>query len=341
MRSWIPLLTFVFVLGSFALPHLAQASIPFFGPIIPAGNNVCPAGWGMLMTVVNNIIEFLLTLAIVFVAPLMIAYAGFTYVAYSGNPGKRSEANKMLTNTIIGIVVALASWMIVDAVMAVLYNPSAAGGTWTSLINSNGEACLPQAGALPTDPLNPTKTTPGVSAGAGTGVLSSGTGACDASVVQKAAAAGGYTLTTAQSNVLACIAKPESSCGSNTKVAHKKDGTPTTATGAFQITFGAGTDNCHQLNLQVCTDAATAAVGWSGGNLNCSSVFTCSLSNPSACLPKSGKAANAAACTAAALNLNCNASAAACLVARNNGRFSDWTADPRSAIQTQCIDKNQ
>jgi hypothetical protein len=191
MRSRTSLFALLFIAGSLALPHLAHASIPFFGPIIPGGNNVCPAGWGMLMTVINNIIELLLTLAIVFVAPLMIAYAGFIYVAYSGNPGKRSEANKMLTNTIAGIVIALAGWMIVDAIMAALYNASApglSGISWSSLITSSGDFCLPQKGALPQDLLDPTKTTPGVTvtppSGTGGSCTVPGSGPCSLSNLQ-------------------------------------------------------------------------------------------------------------------------------------------------------------
>ncbi|MFZ1075183.1 MAG: hypothetical protein WAN50_02310, partial [Minisyncoccia bacterium] len=66
------------------------------------------------------------------------------------NPGAQSTARKILLNIVIGIVVALAGWLIVDAVMAVLYHPSdSTWGTWSSLITSGGiPPCLPQAGSL-------------------------------------------------------------------------------------------------------------------------------------------------------------------------------------------------
>jgi len=150
MRSKISLFAFIFVVGSFALPLAAHAGgIPFFGPIIPDAVNRCAAGWGMLITVINNIISFLITLAIVFVAPLMIAYSGFLLVVSQGDSGKRTEARKILTNTVVGIVIALAGWLIVDAIMAVLYNPSAVGNTWSQLITSGGALpCIPLAGSL-------------------------------------------------------------------------------------------------------------------------------------------------------------------------------------------------
>lgn len=152
MRSRATLFFALLFVGSLALPSFAHAGgIPFFGPIIPqdAGQAVCAAGWGMLIVVINNIISLLLTLAIVFVAPIMIAYSGFLFVANPVNPSGREEAKKILTNTIVGIVIALAGWMIVDAIMAVLYNPSTPGETWSSLVGSKGELpCIPLKGSL-------------------------------------------------------------------------------------------------------------------------------------------------------------------------------------------------
>jgi hypothetical protein len=152
MRSRVPLLVFLFTIGSFALPFVAHAqSIPFFGPIVPESASTCAIGWGALIVVINRIIALLITLAIVFVAPIMIAWAGFLFVINPVNAGGREKAKGILSNTIVGIVIALAGWLIVDAVMAVLYNPSAAGGTWSSIVSSGGlDYCLIQAASLQT-----------------------------------------------------------------------------------------------------------------------------------------------------------------------------------------------
>lgn len=166
MRSRATLFTTLLVAGLFVLPHVAQASIPFFGPIIPEANNQCAASWGMLIDVINNIISLLLTLAIVFVAPLMIAYAGFLFVVNPVNASGKEEAKKILTHTITGIVIALAGWLIVDAIMAALYSPKDIGKTWSSLVTSGGVAlyCIPLSQTL-----NQTK-----SGGQITGVSSTG-----------------------------------------------------------------------------------------------------------------------------------------------------------------------
>lgn len=133
-----------------ALPHMAFAeTIPFFGPIIPTAINYCPASFALFMTVVNNIIIFILTMAIVFVAPLMIAYAGFLYVVNPFNPSGIAQAKKIMLNLVVGIVIALAGWLIVDALFAVL-TPGGApfGQKWSAIIRGSGDPCLIQAGAL-------------------------------------------------------------------------------------------------------------------------------------------------------------------------------------------------
>jgi hypothetical protein len=100
------------------------------------------------LLVINNIILLLITLLITFVAPIMIAYAGFLLVVNPFNSEAKSKAKTMFLNLVIGLVIALASWLIVDALMAVIYNPSAfnstqAGSTfgsrWFEILTSGGQ----------------------------------------------------------------------------------------------------------------------------------------------------------------------------------------------------------
>ncbi|MDO8567053.1 MAG: pilin [bacterium] len=328
MRYRVPLFALLLVAGSLALPLAAHAGIPFFGPIIPDAYNQCAAGWGMLIDVINRIISLLITLAIVFVAPLMIAYAGFLFVVNPVNPSGKEKAKSVLLNTVVGIVIALAGWMIVDAIMVALYNPDTpiAGGrlgVWSDLIGSHGALpCIPLAESL-------RQAVPGVGI---TGIDASGgqflalptSGDCVASNLIQATAGSAYTLTQSQANTLSCIAVPESRCGSNTTGATQPNGTPTSASGMFQIVFGSGNDRCHNLNIPACSQAAGV-----DGNLNCYSAFRGGL-------PAPGKEAAAAACRRAAANLSCNAQAASCLIRADNG-FSAWTSDPRSSTQQNCI----
>jgi hypothetical protein len=228
--------TFLLVAGSLALPLVAYAGIPFFGPIVPVEVNKCAAGWGAVITVINNIISFLLTLVIVFVAPIMIAYSGFLFVVNPVSSGGIAKAKSILLNTIIGIVIAFAGWMIVDAIMAVLYHPtdaSLAGKAWSQLITSGGQDfCLVQEGALQN--LNQTNLgVTGVSASGNAVYVSGKAGAlcadtnsyCNVATLQKA----GFS-TIAQASAMSCIAMTESTGNPYTKPSS------TGACGLFQIT---------------------------------------------------------------------------------------------------------
>ena len=336
MRSRVSIFAFLLIAGSLSLPLVAHAGIPFFGPIIPPqsitgvqGSDVCAASWGMLVMVINNIISLLITLAIVFVAPLMIAYSGFLYVVNPVDPSGISKAKGILLNTVVGIVIALCGWLIVDALMAVLYNPTAVGKTWSQLIvGSSSDLCIPLKSSL-------SQATLGNTAGVSTGVLNGprlgkiGT-ACDPAVVTAAAAAGGYTLTPTQANTFACIALPESSCGApknppNYNWNSAKSSPGSSAAGAFQVLLQGHAD-CYENT--VCRTAAGVS-----GPLNCASGF--SGGNP---IP--AKSAVIDQCLKAANDLNCSTSAAACVLQQAGGNFRDWQQDVNSAVQTGCINSN-
>lgn len=324
MRSRVPLLVLLLGLVSFALPHLAYASIPYFGPIVPDLN--CGFGtqdtlqnaagsWGALIIVINNIISVLITIAIMVVAPLTIGYAGFLFVVNPINPSGKEKAKSILWNTVIGIVIALSAYLIVDAILAGLTGSGKGITYWSLVTGNNQDLCVKLAGSLsqtPTgggggNPINPNQP------------LGTGTGACDPSQVQQAAEAGGYQISNLEANILACIAKPESNCGANTTGATQPNGKPTSAAGPWQNVFGYA-DNCHSLTIPAC------------GNLNCHSAF-------SGGKPKPGMESLAQQCIAEVNNLTCAAAAAACLVQADGG-YTAWTRDPRASAQQQCISQN-
>lgn len=332
MRSRTLLLALVLAVGSLALPLAAHAAIPFFGPVIPPqsitgvlGSDTCAAGFGMLIMVINNIISLLLTVAILFVAPIMIAWSGFLFVVNPVNPSKKEEAKGILLHTVVGIVIALCGWLIVDAIMAVLYKPDTPvnGGTlgvWSQLITSGALGpCIPLAGSL-------SQATQQNTAGVSTGGLTLpptqqvGT-ACDPAAVLAAAAAGNpsYTLTTVEANTFACIAGPESSCGK--KLINFNFGKGSTAVGAFQVLL--------QSNASCYENTSCYAAAGVMGPLNCASGFT--GGNPI----QGSKVAQD--CVNAASNFNCSAASAACLLRRNHNSFSPWQQDVNSAVQSGCI----
>ncbi|MBU1292955.1 pilin [Patescibacteria group bacterium] len=330
------LLLFVLFMGS--LPVAAEAAnLPLLDPdwhLVPDPSELdescspgAPLGFAGTLQLIQNVMNGAVSLGIV-IFVLVIMFSGVLWILTSTNPENHSQAKKMLTNAVVGFLIMLSGWIIVDFVMKTLYDGDTAGfGPWNTIL-VGGDFCITAPDEAPPGLATGITQVPGGSGGYAGGPASVGYGNCAPSTILSAAAAGGYRITQAQANTLSCIAKPESSCGTNISGARTVDGRPTTAHGMFQIVMGYN-DKCHNLNIPVCTQAAKSA-GWTGtGNLNCSTAF-------SGGRVKAGMEELARVCRAAAANLTCNVSAAACLL-KERPSFSDWTADPRSTAQKACV----
>lgn len=119
-----------------------------FGPIVPEVCRACPCGFGGVLAIVQNVMNFIIAIGII-IATLIIVWGGILYVLSPANPENRSTANKMLINAVVGLLITLSAWLIVDFVMKTLYNPGAttpAGqrfGPWNSiLLTGEGAACV-------------------------------------------------------------------------------------------------------------------------------------------------------------------------------------------------------
>jgi len=86
-----------------------------------------------------NILDFLVA-TMVAVAALLFVNAGFFYLTAQGNASKVSKAHKLFVNTLIGLVLVLAAYMLVDVLMKTLVadegNISEAG-PWNSILCLN------------------------------------------------------------------------------------------------------------------------------------------------------------------------------------------------------------
>ncbi len=141
---------------------VSAATVNFFGPIVPAECN-CAAkssvnpgtvqsapDWGCVLATVQNLVAFAISIGVIIVV-LMMAYAGILWIASPFNPHNREEGRTLLMNAVIGLVITLMSWLIVDFVMKALYNPDAAAGytkggplPWNSILGNGtaGDRCL-------------------------------------------------------------------------------------------------------------------------------------------------------------------------------------------------------
>lgn len=121
----------------FLLPHVASAQ---FGPIVPEACRSCPCGFGGVLIIIQNIVNFVIALGIV-VATIIVVWGGILYILSPTNPEHRSTANKMLINAVVGLLIMLSAWLVVDFVMKTLYGGQF--GPWnTILLRGEGAACI-------------------------------------------------------------------------------------------------------------------------------------------------------------------------------------------------------
>lgn len=113
-----------------------------FGPIVPEVCRTCACGFGGVLAIIQNVVNFIIGIAIIF-ATIIMVWAGGLYILSAANPESRSTANKMLINAVIGLLIVLSAWLIVDFVMKTLYDNGSEFGPWNSiLLSGTGDNCI-------------------------------------------------------------------------------------------------------------------------------------------------------------------------------------------------------
>lgn len=70
-----------------------------------------------LIKQVQVVIDFLIFKIAAPLAAVMFAYAGFLYVTNRGNESQVKQAHEIFWNVFIGLVVALAAWLIISFIL--------------------------------------------------------------------------------------------------------------------------------------------------------------------------------------------------------------------------------
>ncbi len=89
----------------------------------------------------KNIIDFFVFFAVI-VAALLFVHAGVLYIFSPANPASIARAHKIFISTLIGLLIILASWLLIDFIMKSLYNESegeGAWGPWNDILCSGGD----------------------------------------------------------------------------------------------------------------------------------------------------------------------------------------------------------
>jgi hypothetical protein len=140
MKTIFATLSIVFVLGTFAMPILSHAQIaPYFGvdpPILSCsgnyqGESIIKGSDGKvkyctsicdLMATLENVIKFATSLAIYIVAPIMIMYGGVLLLFSGGSSGQLKEGKKVMTGTVIAIILVICSNLLISTILWLLGN---------------------------------------------------------------------------------------------------------------------------------------------------------------------------------------------------------------------------
>jgi len=91
--------------------------------IVPCGDSgEPPCQFCDLVKLADDSLDFAVYFT-VFVATLLFAYAGFLYVTAAGDTGKISTATGIFGKVVIGMIIVLTAWLVVDTIMGSLLSP--------------------------------------------------------------------------------------------------------------------------------------------------------------------------------------------------------------------------
>lgn len=110
----------------FVVPTMAHALS--FTPLVPCGiggNNPCNICH--LAVLLDNVIGFLIYFIAIPGAGLMIVIGGFMMLIGAGSESRVGTGKKMITNAIVGVLIVLLSWLIVDTAIKTLTGNFSAG----------------------------------------------------------------------------------------------------------------------------------------------------------------------------------------------------------------------
>lgn len=97
-------------------------------------NPYAPENYGPceLVSTLSNVLRFLVTIAGI-IAVIVVVYVGFLYVTSQGNPTKIAKGKGMFMDVVIGFVIALSAYLIVNTIMAVLVGDDSSLMKWDTV----------------------------------------------------------------------------------------------------------------------------------------------------------------------------------------------------------------
>jgi hypothetical protein len=119
--------TFAFVLGFIII--FSTPVLVFGAGLVPVCNTTVdpvtgafsdPCDFNMLMTIINNVITYLLVILATPLFAIIIVYTGWLYLSSGGSTENVTKAKGIFKNALVGYVIALAAWLIVKTILVTL-----------------------------------------------------------------------------------------------------------------------------------------------------------------------------------------------------------------------------
>ncbi len=108
---------------------LLVAPFPAFAQLVPCGtSSTPPCTVCHLFLLVDNITQWLVTIGFA-LAGLIIAWGGILILAAAGSPSQMQSGKNAIKAAVVGLVIILVSWIVVDTLIVNLAN-QAAFPTW-------------------------------------------------------------------------------------------------------------------------------------------------------------------------------------------------------------------
>jgi uncharacterized membrane protein YgcG len=112
--------------------NAAAGTVPY-----SENKNACTSLCDLVNTAIN-IIYFGISFALFITTPILFAWGGIKFMISEGNPNGISGAKKILTGAIVGLLIVLGAWLIVNTIVGFL-NISNVGGFSLKSCNVNSQ----------------------------------------------------------------------------------------------------------------------------------------------------------------------------------------------------------
>lgn len=119
--------------GFLFLLNPAVASADAIGNFVTCqGGYLDPCGFCHLLEALNRLMRFVL-ITMVSIFFILVAFSGFRLATGAGSPEMSKFVGTVIVNGVIGFVIMLAAWFIVDTILKIMMNESDSIGVWNEV----------------------------------------------------------------------------------------------------------------------------------------------------------------------------------------------------------------